>query len=135
MSQFPPPIIVDMCYGCAAVLQWGIPQATATIRLSVGSLYYDETGSGESGEAGDGEGDIEAARSPTPIETPRLKRANYWADRHCDQPEPRLTTIDEAMDLVSLLWARSAPKRQKKPPTTQEEDMRRERVHAWVKTQ
>ena len=57
MSQFPPPVIVDMFYGCAAVLWWGIPQAANAIELSVGSLYYDETGLGELnslGEAGDG---------------------------------------------------------------------------------
>jgi len=138
MSQFPPPIIVDMFYGCAAVLRWGIPQASDAIQSSVGSLYYDETGSGESnssGEAGDGEDDIEAARSPTPVETPRSKRAKAWASRHCDQTEPRLRTIDEAMDLVMLLWSRSGPKHQERPPTTQKEDMCRDKVNAWLQTQ
>lgn len=138
MSQFPPPIIVDMFYGCAAVSRWGIPQASAAIQLSVGSLYYDETGSGESNSSGgarDGESDIEAACSPTPVETPQSKRAKRWASRHCDQTEPRLNTIDEAMDLVMLLWFRSGPKHQEKPPTTQEEDVRRDRVHAWLQTQ
>jgi hypothetical protein len=138
MSQFPPPIIVDMFYGCAAVLRWGIPQAADAIELSMGPLYYDETGSGESnssGEAGDGTDDIEAARSPTPVETPRSKRAKAWASRHCDQSEPRLRTIDEAMDLVMLLWSRSGPKHQEELPPTQEEDSRQDRVHAWLQTQ
>jgi hypothetical protein len=138
MSQFPPPIIVDMFYGCGAVLRWGIPQAADAIELSMGSLYYDETGSGESnssGEAGDGMDDIEAARSPTPVETSRSKRAKAWASRHCDQSEPRLRTIDEAMDLVMLLWSRSGPKHQEEPPPTQEEDSRQDRVHAWLQTQ
>lgn len=134
MSQFPPPTIVDMFYGCAAVLRWGIPQASSAIQFSVGSLYYDETGSGESNWSRE-EGDIEAAPSPTPVKTPRSKRAKFWAGRHCDQTKPRLNTIDEAMDLVMLLWSRSDHKHQEKPITTREEDMCRDRVHAWLQTQ
>ena len=125
MSRFPPPTIVDMFYGCAAVLRWGIPQASSAIQFSVGSLYYDETG----------EGDNEVAPSPTPVESPQSKRAKFWAGRHCDQTEPRLNTIDEAMDLVMFLWSRSGHKHQEKPLTTQEEDVRRDRVHAWLQTQ
>jgi hypothetical protein len=132
MSQFPPPTIVDMFYGCTAVLRWGIPQASSAIQSLVGSLYYDETGSGEDG---DGEGDIEAAHSPTPVETPRSKRAKIWAGRHCDQAKPGLNTIDEAMDLVMSLWSRSGHKHQEEPLTTQEEDMCRDRVQAWLQTQ
>jgi hypothetical protein len=136
MSQFPPATIVDMFYGCAAVLRWGIPQATDSIKLS---LYYPKKGSGGSnlsGEAGDEEDDSVAAGSPTLVdESPRSRRAKGWASRHCDQSEPRLSTIDEAMDLVMLLWSRSRPKRQEKPLPTQEEDMRQDRVHAWLQTQ
>ncbi|KAF5384119.1 hypothetical protein D9615_003271 [Tricholomella constricta] len=133
MSQFPPPIIVDMFYGCAAVLRWGITEAKSFIELSVGPLYYDF---------------IEAAASPTNVnesprsrrakkhESPRSRRAKAGASQHCDQSEPRLVrTMDEAMDFVSLLWMRSAPKRQEMPPSTEEEDLRRERVQAWLETQ
>ena len=135
MSQFPPPIIVDMFYGCAAVSRWGIPQATAAIQSSVGSLYYDKSGPGElilSGGARDGEDDIEAARQPTP---PRSKRAKARESQHRNQTEGRINTIDEAMDLIMLLWSRTGPKPPDKPPTTPEEDMRRDRVQAWLQTQ
>jgi hypothetical protein len=131
MSQFPPPIIVDMFYGCAALLLWGIPQASDAILLSAGSLYYDETGPGEPnppGEAGDGGDDTEGARSPTPMETHWSKRAKVWANRHRDgHSEPHLA-MDEVMDLVLLLWSRSGPKHQEKPPPTQAELLRQDRV-------
>ena len=145
MSQFPPPIIVDMIYGCAAVLQWGIPSTTNAIHSSVGSSYYDKNGSEESGED-----EYEAhspmpaptpapapapKRLPTPVETARSMQAKNWANRHIDQSEPRLRTIGEAMDVVALLWSQSRPKRHEKPPPTQEEDMRQDRVHAWLQTQ
>ncbi len=85
MSEFPPNIIIDMYYGCAAFLQWGIPQAFDAIRLSTEGLYYDETGSGQSDsprEAGGGEVDMEGGRSPTPVESARDRRdrrARLWA--------------------------------------------------------
>ena len=128
MSQFPPPVIVDMFYGCCALAQWGISQAKDAIRLSAGPLYYDGTGSGGADPAEDSEDDTEAARS-------RSKRARARAARHCDQSERRQSTLDEAMDLLLILWSRSAPKRQEKPPSTQEEDMRRDRVKEWLQTQ
>ena len=108
-----------MIYGCAAVLQWGIPSTTDAIRSSVGPLYYDMDGLEESGE------DEDEARSPMPasVETAQSMRAKTWANRHIDQSEPRLRTIGEAMDVVALLWSQSRPKRHEKPPPTQEEDL------------
>jgi hypothetical protein len=73
MSQFPPNIIVDTFYGCAAFLQWGTPQASEAIVSSTQDLYYDVTRSGEDspGAAEGGEVDMEGGRSPTPIESLR----------------------------------------------------------------
>ena len=79
MSEFPAPIIVEMFYGCVALLRWGIPQASDAIWLLAGSLYYDETGSRVSNKnsLGGAEGDTEAP-----------KRANVRASRQCDKSEP-----------------------------------------------
>jgi hypothetical protein len=117
MSQFPPPVIIDMLYGCAALSQWGIPQTIKAIDLLAKPSF-----------------DIaKAARSPRPsIEAPRPKRAKKQAGRHCDQSE-RPITMDKAMDLISILWSRSCPQPQEEPPPTQ--DMCRDRVNAWLQTQ
>ena len=139
MSQFPPPIILDLFYGCAAVLRWGIAKATSVIQSSMGSLYYDRMGSGESDSSGGSSGEddvIKATGSPTLVgESPWSRRSKAWANRHCDRSEPCPGTLDEAMDLVSLLWWRSGLKHQEKPPPTQEEDLRQDRIHAWLQTQ
>jgi hypothetical protein len=128
MSQFPPSIIVDMIYGCAAVEQWGIASTRSTIESLVEPIYYDKN--------------EDEARLPTPAPegsrtpvTPRSTRANKWANRHMDQSEPRLRPIDKAMEVVALLWSQSRPQRHEKPPPPQEEDMRQDRVHAWLQTQ
>jgi len=141
MSGFPPPIIVDMFYGCAALLQWGIPMACDAIELSVGSLYYDGDGNGNgaglggldlSGGAGDREDGTEAARSPTPTETPQPKQKSQA--RQCNQSKPHLN-MDKAMDLIQSLWARSGPRHQERSPSTQERQLSQDRVNAWLKTQ
>jgi hypothetical protein len=130
-----------MFYGCAAVLQWGLPQSSAAIWSSVESSYYDNTGSGRgsSSERDDayGEGDTDGgdetdAREATP--TSRDIRTRKWANRKCAQAGSQLNTIDEAMDLVILLWSQPGPGHREEPPPTQE-DFRRERVDAWLRAQ
>jgi hypothetical protein len=134
MNQFPPPIIVDMFYGCAAVLQWGLPQSSAAIWSSVDSSYYDNTGlGGESSserDDADGEGDTDGGNETDA----RDIRTRKWANRKCAQAGSQLNTIDEAMDLVILLWSQPGPGHREEPPPTQE-DFRRERVDAWLRAQ
>jgi len=134
MNQFPPPIIVDMYYGCTAILQWGIAQSSAAIWSSVGSSYYDNAGSGresssewddaDGGDGADGGDDTDG----------RGLRAKRWANRNCAQSGSHLNTIDEAMDLVMLLWSQPGPEYREEPSSTQE-DFRRERVDAWLQAQ
>ena len=123
-----------MFYGCAAISRWGFAEAINAIHLSTGSLYYDETGSGESnssGEAGDEDEDCDAARSPTPVETSWSRRTESRASRP-RKSELERKIFEQAMDAVMLLWCRSCPE---KPPSTEEEDMRQDRVHAWLQIQ
>lgn len=132
MSKFPHPIIVDMYYGCAALLRWGTPQAIEAIQSSVGSLYYGEELRDSSGEDKNGEEDT---LTPTAPDTARSTQARLWAIQH-DQPHTGIRTVDEAMDLIMLLWSRSAPAHQEELPAIQkEEDLGRERVNAWRQTQ
>lgn len=134
MNQFPPPIIVDMYYGCAAILQWGIGQSSAAIWSSVESLYYSNTGSERESsskrEDADGEGDADVKDTEPPWDI----RAKKWADGRLAQAGSQLNTMDKAMDLVILLWSQPGPGHREEPPPTQE-DFRRERVDAWLRTQ
>jgi hypothetical protein len=52
---FPPDVLVDMWYGCAALLQWGMNETIDKIRHSVESEYYDNVNSnGEDDNGWDG---------------------------------------------------------------------------------
>jgi len=139
MSQFPPNIIVDTFYGCAAFLQWGTLQASEAIMSSTQDLYYDATGSGEDspGVAEGDEVDMEGGHSPTPIESARDIRARLWAGRHMDSSNRRPSTINEVMDLLLLLRSQSGPEHRETETLrqTQDENFRRDRINAWVQTQ
>ena len=50
MSNFPNAVIMDMFYGCAVLLQWGMPQATDVIQSTVESSYHNEKLRDSSGE-------------------------------------------------------------------------------------
>jgi hypothetical protein len=141
MNEFPPPIIVDMYYGCAAVLQWGIAESSAAIWSSVESSYYDNTGSGRgsSSERDDTDEDDDAdggdeTDGGEARETPQDIRAEDRANRKRAQSGSQLNTIDEAMDLVILLWSQPGPGH-REAPSPMQEDFRRERVDAWLQAQ
>jgi hypothetical protein len=52
---FPPDVLVDMWYGCAALLQWGMNETVDKIQHSVESEYYDNVNSnGEDYNGGNG---------------------------------------------------------------------------------
>ena len=69
----------------------------------------------------------------------RLRRLYYEEEPGSSASDSRRcgSTIGEAMDLILLLWSHSAPGRQEKLPANQkgEEDLSREKVSAWLKTQ
>lgn len=120
MNQFPPPIIVDMYYGCAAILQWGIDQSSAAIWSSVESSYYDNTGS-----------ERESSSKREDTEPPWDIRAKKWADQRFAQAGSQLNTMDKAMDLVIILWSQQGPGHREEP----QENFCRERVDAWLRAQ
>jgi len=130
-----------MYYGCAAILQWGIAESSAAIWSSVKTSYYDNTRSGrgisserdDTDEEGDADGgDETGGREST--ESPRGIRAKKLANRKRVQSGSQLKTIEEAMDLVILLWSQSGPGHREEPSPTQE-DICRERVDAWLQAQ
>ena len=138
MSQFPPPIIVDMHYGCAAILQWGTAETSAAIWTSVESVYYNKDGGrsserDNSDEAGS-EDQRDEPKGGEATETPRVIPAKKFAYRKRAQYGSQLNTMDEAMDLVMFLWSQSGPGDQEEPSPTKE-DFGRERVDAWLRAQ
>lgn len=126
-SQFAHPTIVDAFYGCAALLRWGIRQATDTIESSVRSSYYNESNGNLN--LGDLSGGNKNGKDD-PTATWRSERVR--SRRHNQQSG--INTVGEALDLMLLLWSQSAPG-QDEPPAIQMEDLGQKRVHEWLQTQ
>jgi len=105
MSMFPPPIITDMHYGCAAILQWGISGSLDAISSSAKSFYYDTAGSEGKNSSGTDAGDEkeEGHRSQPKEETPRSIRAAKWASRNRAASTKHQRGIGEALDILMMI--------------------------------
>ncbi|KAF9519398.1 hypothetical protein BS47DRAFT_31129 [Hydnum rufescens UP504] len=142
MTTFPPPVIVDMFYGCAAVSKWGFKESTEVVWSSVRSLYYDNVGSGSGNSPGRdysrGGGNIKSKYPDPPEEkeTSRSIRAKKRPDRDHGISSLRAARkrMEEAMDLVMLLWAQSRPAQNEKETLTQVSSVQ-DKVTLWLQTQ
>ena len=105
MDRFPPPVITDMHYGCAAILQWGISGSLDTISSSVKSVYYDTAGSegknsSEMDDSNARDGTEEGHRSQPKEETAQSTRAAKWASRNRAASTKHQSRIGEALDIL-----------------------------------
>jgi len=107
IDGFPPTALLNMWYGCAALLQWGVSQTIDTIRSSVGSQYYDiansegERSPGDDDFNGGDNSDKEPLTPPKSKEIAQPSRAQGKGGR--TQSGSRLNTMNEAMDFLTLL--------------------------------
>ena len=159
-NVFLPDVLVDMWYGCAALLQWGIHETVDQIQDSVESEYYDNVDSnGEDDNGGDGGdgangGDDSNRGRLTPCKgkekahsvgvegagSPGNDDSNGGDDLNGGSltlPEgartastPRLKTMDDAMDFLLLLWSG----REDPSISTQEKEQSRDKVTSWLQS-
>src|SRR6266550_7471150 len=81
-DDWPPPLLFDVAYGCAALNTWGVPQFMNLARQRTRHIYYDdddnddddENGDGGS-DGGDGEPDVDVSGVDQQRRKPKLDRA------------------------------------------------------------
>lgn len=149
-NEFPPPALVNMWYGCAALLQWGNKATIDAIWSSVRSDYYNNVssegentngGNNSSGDGGNSSGDDDpngggnSNGDVTPPEAEPTARSRRPPKKGAHtQSRSHLNTMEEALDLVMVL--RSYPKSERREePSTQEQDQSREKVTSWLGSQ
>jgi hypothetical protein len=143
-NEFPPPALVDMWYGCAALLQWGNRPTIDAIWSSVRSEYYNDVSSeGEgsptedNGNDSNGSNDLHGGGNSngdvTPSEAEPAARSRRPREKGAHtQTGSYLNTMEEALDLVMLLRSYRKSGRREEPSPTQEQDQSREKVTAWL---
>lgn len=135
MDKFPPPVIVDMFYGCAAVLKWRTDHVSNAIKSR--SLYYDDTDSGGNSSGQNIKNDVKLGGSKENKQqvNERAARAKARGDRYYSEASP----LADAMDFVANLWLIHAPEhRERSSPEqaqAQEQEGSRNKVSNWLQTQ
>lgn len=125
IEELLPPIIVDMFYGCIAILKWKKVQDVSDI-IPSRSMYYDGIDS-----SGSSPGRNEEKNGNSGYSKGKKQQAKARRDRHYSKASP----LDAAMDFVGHLWSLHAPDYQERPPSALEQDRSRDKVGNWLQTQ
>ena len=134
-DDWPPPLIFDVAYGCAALNTWGVPTFMDFARTRTRHIYYndgdnngDENGDGGGGGSSDvGQGGRRSQRiiDRNARAAKRAKVSSQQASSTADSEAPDIA------DMVLSLWMHNARKVQRKVDATKA-GRTREKVETWL---
>ena len=136
-DDWPPPLLFDVAYGCAALNTWGVPQFMNLARQRTRHIYYDdddnddddENGDGGS-DGGDGEPDVDVSGVDQQRRKPKLDRAARREKKKQEAQAVDSQTPDFA-DMILALWMHNARKGQRQARAMKAEKTR-EKVRTWL---
>jgi len=133
VNTWPPALILDFFYGCAALKEWGPKDFTTFVKKHNHDYYsHTEKSKGKHGDKKEGPSKQVIGR-PARYEARQEKRDGK---RKCDdQEECDENTMSETMDLVMGLWMRHVKKTQPEQDIThipKDDHSRSEMVQAWL---
>lgn len=140
-NKWPPPLIFDVAYGCAALKTWGMPEFMTFARIQTKNIYYNnnennindesDDGSAHNGHGGRrdrrGKPDNSQSEKRRQQAQDREERAGQEAGNTADPQEPDIA------DIVCALWMQSARKGQHQAHAMKE-DRTREKVERWLES-
>jgi len=145
-DEWPPPIIFDVAYGCAAIKAWGVSDFVQFAQECTRHIYYDlddedehDNDAGGGGDTGDGGGGDQNGSG----ERPGLRWSKRIRNQAARQEKARIVgrlardTEDgqagDVADMIMGLWVQNAKKcpRQEHAMTV---DRTQEKVQTWLKS-
>jgi len=124
-NEWPPPLIFDVAYGCAALKTWGVPLFRKFARGETRDIYYNNGNSGDEENGGGGEsGDLGEAKR---IQQAREREPEK---RRLGQQASDSTGPDFA-DMVLALWMYNARKGRHRADAVKV-DRTQEKVQTWL---
>ena len=138
-DDWPPPLLFDVAYGCAALKTWGVPQFMNLARQRTRDIYYhnddDENGDG-GGDGGDGEPDVDVSGIDQKRYQQRLDSDARAARR--EQKKKRASNTKAAdsqtpdfADIILGLWMHNARQGQRQARAMKAEKTQ-EKVRTWL---
>ena len=147
-NVWPPPVMFDISYCCAALTTWGVPDFKDFARQLTRDTYYDfddadieDNDNGEGGGAGgSGGGGVGAGEGPHRSKTLRGQRRNFGAAKRTKTRtigRPAENTEEgqasNVADMVMALWKLNARKHPCQAHSV-EVDSSGEKVRAWLES-
>lgn len=156
-DNWPPTLLFDISYGCAALHTWGVPQFVELARQRTKHIYYEDNdddgenddggegddGSDDGGDGGDG-GHSDDGGDGEPDVQPMSERASRGAAREKRKSEPawrptprkkRKREMDsqtpDFADIILALWTHNARKGQRQAREAKAEETQ-EKVRTWL---
>ena len=150
-DDWPPPLIFDVSYGCAALKTWGVPTFMDFTQIRTRHIYYndgdnngDENGdSGDGGPSVDGQGgrssqqiiDRDAWAAKRTAKRAAKRAARRAAKQAKDSGPQASSTADsggpDIADIVLSLWMHNARK-VRRQADAMKAGMTREKVGMWL---
>lgn len=142
-DDWPPPLIFDVAYGCAALRAWGEDAFVQFCRMRAKGIYdglRDDNGGGGGGDMGDsgdaGDGGSEQNRSDEQPDVTPFKRSPYKLCSHdmAKQKGKGKTREDDDItyaDMIMALWTLNA---KKNPYQAAKEVETQENVQTWLES-
>jgi len=127
-GEWPPAMIFDVLYGCAALNTWGVPAFMEFARGRIKDNYYDEGGSGSSG------GDNGGVRGRGPggdKKSLKEKKQEREARRAKRVGLGAIKSEPDSADMILGLWMLNTRKAQRQAQV-KKEGRSQEKVRAWL---
>jgi hypothetical protein len=121
-DKWPPPLIFDIAYGCAALNTWGVPAFNDFARTQTRDIYYND----REDENNDG-GDREHQKQVEERDKQATERTKRTAGRKGNSANPDIA------DMVCALWMLNARKGQHQVHAM-EADRNQKKVEGWLES-
>jgi hypothetical protein len=143
-DDWPPPLLFDVSYGCAALHTWGVPDFVNLTRQHTRDVYYDDgnddNGNGGGGNGGGGNGSGGGRGSGNggggggqPDVEPMTKRALRVAAR--EKVRQKMRAVDsqtpDLAEMILAFWMHNARKGQRQARAAKAEKTQ-EKVRTWL---
>lgn len=156
-DNWPPTLLFDISYGCAALHTWGVPQFVELARQRTKYIYYedndddgenDDGGEGDDGsddggdggdgghsdDGGDGEPDVQLMSERASRGAAREKRKSEPAWRATPRKKRKRemdSQTPDFADIILALWTHNARKGQRQAREAKAEETQ-EKVRTWL---
>jgi hypothetical protein len=140
-DEWPPPLIFDVTYGCAALKMWGEHMFVNFAEEHVRNIYYNREDNGGDGGGGSRNGGNRGDGKPDDGQSEKHSQQVHghdaWTERRMKACQRANNTGDSDLDFFDIilgLWMFNARLKDQHQARAMGEDKTREKVQTWLES-